>query len=136
MLRLMGSSELVDNFTNSALETSEAIMARAHAIRQLKERFPEPNESVIAMCVDHLRALRTAASRLQEILAPLTGEIEAVPVIENVETRSLLSAAQRLDTLLSLALASANQKDDADEVMARIRRSLAELQGAAAGYRP
>jgi hypothetical protein len=132
----MGSSAHVDSFTNTALETSEAILARAHAIRQLIGRFAEPNEAVRTMAADHHGALQEAVARLGEVLHPLTGDVEPQDPATKVDARSLLGAAQRLDTLLTLALASPNQRDDADEVVDRIRRALAELKGVAAEYKP
>ena len=76
LLHVMGSSANVDAFANAALETSEAILAKAHAIRQLAERFPAPNESVHAMALDHHRALRDEVTHLREVLHPLTGGVE------------------------------------------------------------
>ena len=137
LLHIMGSSANVDAFANAALETSEAILAKAHAIRQLAERFPEPNETVHAMASDHHRALRDEVTHLGEVLHPLTGGVETQPRgMAPADARSLLGAAQRLDTLLSLALASPNQKDDPEDVIARIRRALADLEGASAGFKP
>ena len=137
LLALMGSAAHVDTFTNAALETSEALLARAHAIRQLTDRFPEPNDVVHAMLADHRRALRDAVVRLIEVLQPLTGEIVAQPrAAGTADARVLLGAAQRLDTLLTLALASPNQKDDPDEVVARIQRALVEMESASAGFNP
>jgi hypothetical protein len=136
LLHLMGSSAHVEAFTNAALEASESILSRTHALRQLADRFPESNEAVHTMAADHHRALRDAIARLQDILHPLTGDIETQRNVGNVDARSLLGAAQRLDTLLTLALASPNQRDDPEEVIARLRRSLAELDAAAAGYKP
>lgn len=136
LLRLMGSSADVDAFTNSALETSEAILARAHALRQLADRFSEPNDSVRALNADHHRALREGVARLDSILQPLIGSVEAQRPATVADARALLGAAQRLDTLLTLALASPNQREEADEVVARIRRALADLEGAATGFKP
>jgi hypothetical protein len=137
LLQLMGSSTHVDTFTNAALETSELILARAHAIRQLADRFPEPNDAVRAITADHQHALREALKRLTEVLHPLSGDVDTQNrAAGTADARSLLGAAQRLDTLLTLALASPNQKDDPDAVVDRIRRALAELDSASAGFKP
>ncbi|HYP07081.1 MAG TPA: zf-HC2 domain-containing protein [Bryobacteraceae bacterium] len=136
LLRLMGSAANVDAFTNAALETSEGILARAHALRQLADRFSEPHDTLVNLTADHHRALRDGVARLNGILQPLTGGVEAQRPATTVDARALLGAAQRLDTLLTLALASPNQRDEADEVVARIRRALADLEGASLGFKP
>jgi hypothetical protein len=47
-----------------------------------------------------------------------------------------LGSAQRLDTILTIALASSNAGDDPDQMVGRIRQALAELQRSAAEYKP
>jgi hypothetical protein len=68
-------------------------------------------------------------------LQPLTGAVEAGQP-RAVDARALLGSAQRLDTILTIALASSKAGDDPEQVVGRIRQALAELERSAAEYKP
>jgi hypothetical protein len=135
----MGSAANVETFTNATLEASESVMARAHALRQLAERFPEREGAVGERLRDvesnHIGALRASVDRLTALLQPLTGPVQPGPS-RAVDARALLGSAQRLDTILTIALASSKAGDDPDQVIGRIRQALAELERSAAEYKP
>jgi hypothetical protein len=139
LLRLMGSAANVETFTNATLEASESVMARAHALRQLAERFPDREgaaaEKLREIEAGHIEALRASVDRLTALLQPLTGAVEAGQP-RAVDARALLGSAQRLDTILTIALASSKAGDDPEQVVGRIRQALAELERSAAEYKP
>jgi hypothetical protein len=127
LLRLMGSAGSVETFTNATLEASESVMARAHALRQLADRFPE-GESALGQKLreieaSHIVALRTSVDRLTALLQPLTGPVEP-GASRAVDARALLGSAQRLDTILTIALASSNAGDDPDQMVGAYGRRL------------
>ena len=141
LLSLMGSSANVENFTNAALEASESALARAHALRQMSDRFRAKDqldatnrEVVRSIEADHLRALRDAVRNLGKILQPLLGKQESRASGQTPDARTLLGAAQRLDTLLSVALASAGSEEDPEKMIGRLRQALGELERVAREY--
>lgn len=143
LLSLMGSSANVETFTNRALEESESVMARAHAIRRLSERFGAGNhlesgerDTLRSMEKEHARSLQDSVKRLESILEPLLGTSETNSSGPPVNAQQLLTAAQRLDTLLSVALASAGSADDPETMIVRLRQALGELGRASQVYAP
>ena len=139
LLGLTGSAANVETFTNATLEASESVLARAHALRQLSERFPEREgmvgERLRQIEADHIGGLRAAVDRLTALLQPLTGPVEPGRS-RAVDARALLGSAQRLDTILTIALASPKAGDDPEQVLGRMKMALAELQRSAAEYNP
>jgi hypothetical protein len=143
LLSLMGSAANVEAFTNAALEASEAALARAHALRQIAGRFAareqleqSDREMLRSIEGDHAKALRESVRRLAQTLHPLTGTVDTRAGGPPVDAQVLLGAAQRLDTLLSVALASAGANEEENRVVDRIRQAFGELDRAAREYVP
>ena len=141
LLTLMGSAANVENFTNAALEASESALARAHAVRQLSDRFASRDQFDVAerdmlstIESDHVSALRQSVRRLSEILQPLLGKDELRATGPRVDAHALLGAAQRFDTLLSVALASAGESGDPERVISQMRDALGQLDRASREY--
>lgn len=108
-----GSRAAADAFIGEVISESERILARAHALRVLAERFPDAVRSglgeeeramLAAMRAGHLAEIRKSAAVLSAKLPPvlrLLGPAEAPP-----ESCSLIECAQRLDSRLSALLSA------------------------------
>lgn len=143
LLADFGSSANVEAFINRALEQSETVLARAHAIDQAAHRFSpqeslteEDREALRSIASDHLRILREELKELKGVLEPLTGKIEIAPAERSATSANLLNAAQTLDTLLSGALASGRSLDDPEKSLRKITQALATAEGLAREFKP
>jgi hypothetical protein len=114
-------SELADLLgeasANRALDSSEAILSRAHALRALAQRFPANGEAqfgpadrtlLAGMVQDHSKALEASLADLEAMLSvalPPSSPASAAP-LANWQSRALrvFERAQKLDQLLSTAL--------------------------------
>jgi len=139
---LLGSRESVEEFTNRALDASDAMLARAHALRALAKAFPGPAEASLdandrdilrVMRSDHTTALAARVRELQTILDPvipasaLRGE-KVESATWQAAAQALFASAQNLDQLLNKALAGSNADAD-DSDFQHIAAALARVQG-------
>lgn len=141
---LLGSRDSAEDFTNRALDASDAVMARVHALRALARAFPpdvergltiSDRDMLATLRNDHVSALSQHIAELRQILQLAIPLPVAPPVVEaspswqsSVET--LFTAAQQLDDLLNTALAS--PKGDA-AAFGKLRPALERLQSRLAG---
>ncbi|MBL8230863.1 MAG: zf-HC2 domain-containing protein [Bryobacterales bacterium] len=96
------------------LDASDAVMARAHALRLLADRFRPAVESTLAeeekaalsqIRRNHLVALRSAMERLASLIEiPVSAAEAALPW--QTATQELFASAQRSDQLLNTAFAA------------------------------
>lgn len=143
---LLGSRESVEDFTNRALDASDAMMARAHALRALATAFPAAAEvSLNAADRDLLKTMRTDhsaafAARVRELRAVLQPILSATPAPVPEPSRqsgwqdavqSLFNSAQTLDQLLNRTFAGSTA-DAQDTDLARITNALARVERATA----
>lgn len=122
----LGGRAPLEQFVDRALDSSDAILTRAHALRSLADRFPadietalspEERQTLRAMASDHLRVLTVRFSELRSLLAagfPAVAaperEAPLPPTSWQVTVHSLFAATKGLDELLNALLApSANQ---------------------------
>ena len=121
------SSAHVDAFTNAALETSEAILAKAHAIRQLADG----SRSRRKLDTPWLRIITERCGRghtLGEVFSPANGQRrDATAGSAPADARSLLGLHKRLHTLVVVrAWFAESRRMVPKDVIARIRRALAD----------
>lgn len=131
---LLGSRETVEDFTNRALDASDAMMARAHALRALDKAFPPAVESGLAsgdrelldkLRRDHAIAFAAKVHELRAVLDPVLSNFRAPT--PSAPTGSLFSAAQNLDQLLNRALAGSTA-DAQDVDFQRIAAALDQVE--------
>lgn len=126
----LGGPAPLQQFVDRALDTSDSILTRAHALRSLADRFPAGTEAALspeqrqllrAMAADHLRVLTVQFAELRSLLAAgfpsvAVPEREALlpPASWQVIVHSVFAATKGLDELLNALLAPAANQPAAD----------------------
>ena len=139
----------MEAFSNSLLRLTETLLVRAHALRQLSERFPadverqfRPDDKMLLEQVrqDHAREVSRAADQIQSSLSPVLEKLGApvrVTQSSNPESwqlaaQNVLAAGQRFDRVLAATLApTTGMKDESAE----LGNALGALQAAVAPLR-
>jgi hypothetical protein len=111
----LGGSVAIEQFTNAVFDRDEQILARAHAIQRLAQRFPDPSAltsedfaAYRAMQRSHAESLMRLERELSGILQPVASGAGAAGDIAGPATaQSLLQAARRLELSLSMLLGAA-----------------------------
>lgn len=137
-------------FVDHTLESSDAMMARAHALRSLADRFPPGVEvqltpaglsSLASIRREHAAALvgdiRSIDASLSPVLASLGATVPPpAPPAANWQdaTRDLLSIAQKADRLIATLLGATTNDSATASNPADTAAALAQLKSAAASY--
>ena len=143
---LLGGRESAEDFTNRALDASDAVMARVHALRTLAKAFPldtqtalsQPDGDVLAsLCHDHAAALSARLHDLRSTLKPILPAEAPSTVAERTAVwqhvvEGLFAAAESFDESLNAALAGAGP--DQDSSFDRLPIALAQLEARAAEF--
>jgi Putative zinc-finger len=121
----LGGRASVEQFIDSALQSSDAVMARAHALRNLAARFPpsaalssSSRAQVDYIARDHFEALRARQSELRSILAaaipslvPPSGDTSPARRLSwYAAVDALFPAARRVDETLNALLAPGSRQ--------------------------
>lgn len=152
---LLGGRESPEEFTNRALDGSDSMMARAHALRALARDFspdaenalpPADNELLTSLLRDHSTALVSRIRELRQTLQPLLGDSAGANSSTGGDAKAwtggdakawqdaamtLFVAAQDVDQTLSAALAGSSVAAP-DNGFERITGGLARLEARAA----
>ncbi len=143
---LLGSRESAEDFTNRALDSSDAVMARVHALRALARAFPPEVEKgltvedtglLTTLRNDHSAALSQRIVDLQRVLKPLVAQTATSTIIEETpnwqrSVENLFAAAQRVDDALNAALAGS--RTAGGDNFGQLAGALARLQSQFAAY--
>jgi anti-sigma factor RsiW len=143
---LLGSRESAEDFTNHALDASDAMMARVHALRALARAFPRDIERSLsatdqavlgALRSDHAQALSQRIADLRRILKPVISQAPSQTLGETganwqTSAESLFAAAQQFDTSLNACLAGPGAGEDAG--FAKLAGALSGLQAQFSSY--
>jgi hypothetical protein len=137
-------------FVDRTLESSDAMMARVHALRSLADRFPPGVEvqltpaglsSLASIRREHAAALvgdiRSIEASLSPVLASLGATVPPpAPPAANWQdaTRDLLSIAQKADRLIATLLGATTNDSATASNPADTAAALAQLKSAAASY--
>jgi hypothetical protein len=126
---------------NRILDASEAVMARAYALRGLSRRFPPTGEALLAdadrdvlaaLRGEHLSGVRRHLVALRSSIAPLLTKSAdpSTPPAADWQTRAerLFAAAQAVDHLLNRALAGGQ---DFAQLAPELADALGRLEGEA-----
>jgi hypothetical protein len=154
MEKAVGGRVAFEKFANHVLELSEAAMARAHALRNLAERFPpsaeaqlgDHDKSLLAtLRREHAQVLSGAAAEILDSVKPALAALGA----ENEHSPSeaalgpdwqagaeqVFASAQQVDQLLNVLLAGADTRLAPAEIPARLASASARFRARAAAYR-
>jgi hypothetical protein len=143
---LLGGRESAEEFTNRALDASDMMMARLHALRALARAFPPDIERGLAsgdqdvltsLRNDHSAALSQRLNDLQRILKPVISQPPTVTSLEPASnwqsaTEALFASAQQFDDSLNASLAGPGAGDDTG--FAKLAVALSHLQSQLASY--
>jgi hypothetical protein len=147
--KAVGGRVAFEKFANQVLDLSEAAMARAHALRNLAERFPAPAESQLTekdksllatLRREHAQVLAGTAAEIGDLLRPvLKGEAARTSVVTAASWQAgaeqVLASAQQVDQLLNVLLAGADARSSPDEITARLNTALQRFKARTAAYR-
>jgi cytochrome c1 len=132
-----------EKFVDGLLKSSEAAMARAHALRGLAKRFPPGVEApmsaaaralLAAMRERHEQVLASEVSSLERQVRPFLGPSApappARPAGEDWRTRTLLvfAEAERVDRLVGAVFAGSQDATAGDATPAALAAALAKLE--------
>jgi hypothetical protein len=152
--KAVGGRVAFEKFANRALDLSESAMARAHALRNLAERFPASAEaqldprdrSLLAMLRrEHAQQLAAAAAEIQASLHPVLASLGAdYPQMQSGSAAwpnwqagagQVFASAQEADQLLNVLLAGADSRLPPASVPAQLASALERLRASAAAFR-
>jgi hypothetical protein len=127
-------------FSNRVLDESDAILARAHALRTLQEHFPNERRAKLApedqntldqISTAHFMAFADHVRTLGAILAPVFPSRS-----EPGQTHpDFLAAAQRMDRVVSIIFGGAATTETPSRVLAGLSQAAADLNAAAEAKR-
>lgn len=132
------------------LDSSDAMMSRAYALRRLAQRFPREVESELApaeremlrvLAREHAAMLAKQAGEMDRLLAPLLvaigGTAGEAPVVSaeawQPASEPLFRAARRVETLLAVMLGAAPGETPAADLPSQLLAGLARLRAYAEG---
>jgi hypothetical protein len=142
----LGGRAMVEQFVNRVLDTSEAALARMHALRNLAQRFPaaietqfQPRDRELLWSLrrQHAKFLLDHANRLSEILQPVFGSVEgqAATCTEWQKcTAELVRVSQDFDRLLNRMLTAEPGAPGGEEAFGAVRESFAQWHARVAAY--
>jgi hypothetical protein len=145
----LGGRAAFEQFSNEVLQTSEALMSRAHALRRLAQRFPKALEDELSLPErERLRALREEhAGALLRLAAEMQARVEpalsagAVPAAVTSGAHSWQDATEELfrdardsEVLLISLLGGVTGENQPPDLPARVLASLARLKARAESY--
>ena len=117
---MLGSAQAAEEFTDRVLDSSDAVLARVHALRALARAFA-PGQEAAMDAADrellaelrraHVNAMDKKLVELRSALQPLVGNTARAPATKSdgetwqTSTQKLFLAAQELDEVLNRELA-------------------------------
>lgn len=133
--RAFGSRALVDQVATEALDHADALMARAYALRRLRERFPSGGGGLAENGAgtlsgierDHVNALLAHAAQLDRLLSPGLRPL-AAPGGSSEGERNLFAASYSLERSVSMLFGGAEVSGEARQLPLRLLERLAQVQ--------
>lgn len=134
--RYLGSRLLAEQLASEALDQTDALMTRAHAIRRLMERFPAPAAATLPTAEaatlssierDHLVEISAQGAALQRLLSPALGAMGGT-VAPALDQPDLFAAARRLEHSVSMLFGSSEVEGEVRELPTRVLSDLARVQ--------
>jgi hypothetical protein len=144
----LGGPEAFSKFADGLLQRSDAMMARAYALRSLAERFLPDVESQLSvddrhvlakLRLEHFDALAAEFGEIDRVMRPVLDNAAAPPEIAPANeswqsaTQQLWMAAQNADRLLGSLLAGSSA--NTSSAPADVANALAQLEAESNRYR-
>jgi hypothetical protein len=137
LIAVLGGRSAFDRLANEVLEADDAVIARAHAIRGIEERFPPgrmdsldaaDRAALERIGVDHRRAARESGLRLERLLAPAASALGAAsPSVRPTFESGLFAAAQRMDRIVGVVFGGSPSALTVSELGAELNAARAQL---------
>ena len=141
--------QALQKFIDETLQSSDAMMDRAHALRALADRFPakvvaqmSPRSVALLTSIreEHAAALADRLAAIHLSMKPVLPSISAPQTREAAgnwqeRTNQLFNSAQRVDRLLGALLAPAAAAQPGDSAPADLAAALRQLDAELAAYR-
>jgi hypothetical protein len=137
--RLISGQSDWENLSNRVLDESDAILARAHALRTLEDHFPgerrlklapEDQNTLDQISSAHFMAFGDHVRRLDAILAPVFEASRASRPEQGPAHPDVLAAAQRMDRIVSIIFGGAATTETPSKVLADLSQAVADLNAA------
>lgn len=131
----LGGKAALERTSNDLLDLSDAVTARALALKKLNDQFAaaslksEERSKIDSIKADHERELKTAVEALNRRATPVFEKLgvavggAAVPAVGSV-----LQAAQRTDQLLNVLFAGAETNRSLAQTVEELRVAMAQLR--------
>jgi len=129
----LGSKAAVESFGNTVLDLSDAVVARAHALKNLDERFasaqldPAGRAQVDAIAENHRAEMAKSAADLKRRVSPILAKL-GTAVSASGSKWPLLTAAQQTDQWLNVIFAGAATDRTLEQAASELGRALASLE--------
>lgn len=129
----LGSKAAVESFGNSVLDLSDAVVARAHALKKLDERFaagqlePAERAQIDAIADRHRVEMSRAAADLKKRMSPILAKLGTGIHTSNTKW-PLLTAAQQTDQWLNVIFAGAATDRTLEQAASELGRALGSLE--------
>lgn len=129
----LGSKAAVESFGNTVLDLSDAVVARAHALKKLDERFaaaqldPAERAQVDAIAEKHRAEMAKSAADLKRRVAPILAKL-GTGVSTSGSKWPLLTAAQQTDQWLNVIFAGAATDRTLEQAASELGRALGSLE--------
>ena len=141
----LGGKAEFEKFSAQILDTNEAAMSRAYALRSLAQRFPAPSEAELdaagrrelrAMAREHLDSLNAQVTAMSRLLNPVLtglGGAPAKPIAHEASAwqpaaEDLFRASRRVEVLLSQLLGAATPQSSTTQLPSLLATALGELR--------
>jgi hypothetical protein len=152
--KAVGGRVAFEKFANRALDLSESAMERAHALRNLAERFPASAEAQLdprdrsllaTLRREHAQQLAAAAAEIQASLQPVLASLgarytqtDSAPAAWpnwQAGTGQVFASTQEADQLLNVLLAGADSQVPPSSIPAQLASALERSRAHAAAFR-
>jgi hypothetical protein len=123
----------VESFGNSVLDLSDSVVARAHALKKLDERFAaaqlEPAErgQVDSIVEKHRAEMARSSAELKRRVIPILAKLGS-GIGTSGSKWPLLTAAQQTDQWLNVIFAGAATDRSLEQAASELGRALASLE--------
>lgn len=141
----LGGKAEFEKFSAQILDTNEAAMSRAYALRSLAQRFPATSEAELdsagrrelrAMAREHLDSLNAQVTAMSRLLNPVLtglGGATAKPIAHEASawqpaSEDLFRASRRVEVLLSQLLGLATPQSSTTQLPSLLATALGELR--------
>jgi hypothetical protein len=130
---VLGSRAAVESFGNSVLDLSDSVVARAHALKKLDERFAaaqlEPAErgQVDSIVEKHRAEMARSSAELKRRVIPILAKLGS-GIGTSGSKWPLLTAAQQTDQWLNVIFAGAATDRSLEQAASELGRALASLE--------